>query len=181
MEVRQHSILETETAFVDVRTVAEIHIQVEKEEGDTMAVSSVGVGVQVSAGSGSAIVAALGADTDYAEGVVGENTPFVAIEDMYSAGSEGSRSRTVNWGYRPVFPSQRRDHGRAAVEGTVCRIVGVAAEGVVCMVAKVAVGLVGMVPRRTGEVTSQGLTNCTDSGKVAVAEVGRWWKPGEHS
>ena len=38
-----------------------------------------------------------------------------------------------------------------------------------------------MVPPCIGEVTSQGSTKCTDSGKVAVAEVGTLWEPGERS
>jgi len=63
----------------------------------------------------------------------------------------------------------------------VRRIVGAAVEGVARMVARVAVELVGMVPHRTGEVTSQDPANCTDFGKVAVAEVEKWWKPCECS
>jgi len=183
VEVHQRSKLETEMAFVDVRTVAEIHtLQVEKEGADTRVVSLVGVGTQASAGSGSAAVVVLGADTDCSEvGVAGENISFGAVESKYSVGLAGSGSRTVSWSYRPAFLSQRRDHGRTVVEGVVCRIVAVAVEGVVCTVVRVVVELVGMVPRRTGEVTSRDLTNCTDSGKVAVAEVERWWKPGERS
>jgi len=91
VEVHQRSILATEMAVVGVRTVEGIHIlQVEKEEADTRVVSLVGVEIRASAGSGSAVVAALGADTGYSEvEVAGENTPFVAVEDMYSAGLAG--------------------------------------------------------------------------------------------
>ena len=183
MEVHQRSILETEMAFVGVRTVEGIRIlQAEKEEADTRVVSLVGVEIQASAGNGFGVVAVLGVDMDYSEeAVAGENTSFVVVESKYSVGLVGSESRRVNWGYRPAFPSQRKDHGRAAVEEVVCRIVEVEVEGVVGTVVKVAVELVGTVPPHIGEATSRGLTNCTDSGKVAVAEVERWWKPGERS
>ena len=185
MEVHRCSTLET--AFVDVRTVVEIRtLQVEKGEADKTVASLVGVEIQVLAGSGSVVAVALGVDTGYSEVevVAGENTLFVAVVSTYSAGSVGWRPRTANWCCYPAFPSRRRDHGRVAVEGIVCRVVMVVVEGVVCRTARVAVGavvctfvrvvveLVETVPPRIGEATSRGLTNCTDSGKVVEAE--RW-------
>ena len=121
-------------AVAGFRTVAEIHTpQVEKEEADTTVVSSGEVGAQGSAGICSEVVVVVGleVDTDYVGAEVAvENTSSVAVENVYSAGEVAVRwrERTANWDYRQAFLARRRDHERVAVEGVVCRVVGVAVE-----------------------------------------------------
>ena len=137
-EVHHHSILGM--VVVDVRAVVEVF----GEGMDTKVVSSGEVGIQTSAGIGSAVVAALGADTDRAGEEAGEKTQFVAVENTCSEGVVvGWESKMATLYCFPTFLTQRMDRewGSVVVGVVGCTVgVVVSVEAMETVLARIGLG-----------------------------------------